>query len=133
MLLELNNKNKAISILSTSVKEFETNNPSEEKLSNHLRLFGTVLTLLEHSDRADAKFNQAIKVDEQQIKSTPDQETKAKLLWSIAKTLAAKADISAAIDKAQQAKSVSNSAQMHQHLDEWIKDLREMNRHQYPL
>jgi hypothetical protein len=133
MLLELNNKNKALSILSTAVKEFETNNPPEKKLSNHLRLFGTVLTLLEHSDRADAKFKQAIKVDEQQIKSTPDQETKAKLLWSIAKTLAAEADVSAAIDKAQQARSVSNSAQMHQDLDKWIKDLREMNRHQYSL
>jgi hypothetical protein len=110
MLLELNDKNKALSILSTTVKEFETKNPPEENLSNHLRLFGIVLTLLEHSDRADAKFKQAIEVDEQQINSTSDQETKAKLLWSIAKTLAAEADISAAIDKTQQARSVSNSA-----------------------
>jgi uncharacterized protein YfaP (DUF2135 family) len=95
-------------------------------------LFGTVLTLLEHSDRADAKFKQAIEVDEQQINSTSDQETKAKLLWSIAKTLAAEADISAAIDKTQQARSVSNSAQMHQRLDKWIKHLKEMNKDQYP-
>jgi hypothetical protein len=132
MLLELNNKNKAFSILSATVKEFETNNPPEEELSNNLRLFGTVFTLLEQSDRADAKFKQSIKVDEQQIKSTPDQETKAKLLWSIAKTLVAKADISAAIDKAQQARSVSNSAQMHQRLDKWTKHLKEMNKDQYP-
>ena len=125
MLLGLNNKNKAFNILSVAVEEFETKYPSQKQLSRNLRSFGTVLTLLEQYDRAADKFKQAIKVDEQQIQSTLDENIKVKLLWSIAKTLAARGDISAAVDKAQQASSESNSSKMHQQINEWIKDLKE--------
>lgn len=125
MLLKLGNKNKALYILTEAVNEFETSDPPEKQLSRYLRSFGIVLGLLEQSDRADAKFNQAIKLDEQQIESVSNQNTKAKLLWSIAKTLEARGDILAAIDTAQQARSKAISAQLHRQLDMWIKTLTE--------
>ena len=128
MLLKLGNKNKAFYILSEAVDKFETSDPPDEQLSSYLRSFGIVLVLLEQSDRADAKFNQAIKVDELQIEAVSNQNAnkmKAKLLWSIAKTLAARGDISAAIDTAQQARSKAISAQLHRQLDTWIKTVTE--------
>ncbi len=124
MLLKFGNKNKALHILSEAVNKFETSDQSEKELSSYLRSCGIALGLLEQSDRADAKFNQAIKVDEQQIELVSNQNAKAKLLWSIAKTLAARGDISAAIVTAQQARSKAISAQLHQQLDTWIKTLR---------
>ena len=125
MLLKSGNKNKALYILTEAVNEFETSDPPEKQLSRYLRSFGIVLGLLEQSDRADAKFNQAIKLDEQQIESVSNQNAKAKLLWSIAKTLEARGDISAAIDTAQQARSKAISAQLQWRLDMWIKTLTE--------
>ncbi len=124
MLLELNNKKKAFNLLAEEVKELETRNPPEKQLSMHLRTLGTVLMLLEQYDRADATFKRAIEVDEQKMQLTSDQETKSALLFSIAKTLAAKGDTSAAINKLQQAKSTSNLARRHWSIDGWMEDLK---------
>jgi len=128
MLLELNNKNKAFNILSEVVREFEERTPQEKKLGRNLRTFGTALILLEQSDRADGIFKRAIEADEQEMELTSDQETQSRLLLSIAKTLAAGRDISAAIDKAQQAKSKSNLASRRKYIDQWIEDLEEINK-----
>jgi tetratricopeptide (TPR) repeat protein len=124
MLLKLGNKDKALHILTEAVNRLEISDQPENQRSSYLRSFGIVLGLLELSDRADAKFNQAIKVDKQQIELVSNQNAKAKLLWSIAKTLAARGDISAAIDTAKQARSKAISAQLHQQLDTWIKTLK---------
>ena len=128
MLLKLGNKNKAFDILTEAVNTFEKSYPPEKQLSRYLRAYGLVLRLLEQSNSADAKFNQAIKVDEQQLVSVSDQNSKAKLLWSIAQTLEARGDISAAIGMAQQAKSKADSAKLHAQLDMWIRTLTEISK-----
>jgi len=125
MLLELGNKNKAFKILTKAVEHFETNDPTEKQSSSGLKNFGIVLRLLGHSVQADDKFNQAIQVDEQKIESISNQEDKAELLWSIAKTLEARGDISAAIDKAHQASSMTDSVQFHNRIVRWIEELTE--------
>jgi len=125
MLLKLGNKNKAFNILKETVHKFETDDPPEEQLSQYLRTFGIALKLLEQSDRADAKFNQAIKIDEQQIKSVSDENTKAELIWSIAKTLKARGNKSAAIDAAHRASSKAISSKLQWEVDNWIKTLTE--------
>jgi hypothetical protein len=125
MLLKLGDKEKALYILTEGVSEFEKSAPPEKQLSSYLRSLGKAFILLEQSEHADAKFNQAIKVDEQHLESASSQNAKAKLLWSIAKTLKARGDIEAAIDKAQQARTTAKSARLHSYIDEWIKSLSE--------
>jgi hypothetical protein len=125
MHLKLGNKDKAFNILAETVNRLETSKPTPKQLSSYFRNFGNVLDLLEKYDLADAKFDQAIKADEEQMESVSDQNEKAKLLWSIAKTLEARGDIPAAIEKAQQARITAPSARLHLQLDHWIKALLE--------
>ena len=121
MLLELNKKNKAFYILTEDVNKFDTSDPPKEQLSSYLRRIGIELRLLKQFDRANAEFKQAIEIDKRQLESVSNQNAKAQILWSIAKTLKALGDTSAAIDTAQQARFKATSAQLQEELDIWIK------------
>jgi hypothetical protein len=125
MLIDMDKKNKSIVVLTDAVKMFQAYNPQYRKQSDYLRNFGTALMLLKQFDCANEKFNQAIIVDERQIRSVSNQNVEAKLRWSISKTLKARGDLSAAIDEAHRARSKANSAQLQKHLDMWIKSLKE--------
>lgn len=123
MHLKLGDKNKAFSILTEALNNFETSEPPRMINSRYLRRFGIVLQLLGKSDRAEEKFIKAIKIDEKQIESEADQNAKANLLWSIAQTLEARGDMLAAIETAKQARSQATSEQLRRKVGQWIERL----------
>ena len=120
ILLKAGKQSEAFHVLSRAARVYEAKDPPEEQRSDHLRRLGTIYTLLQQNDRADDEFNKAIDIDQQQLASTSKPNKKSKLLWSIARTMEARGDVTAAIEKAKQARETAIFAELRFTIKKWI-------------
>jgi len=121
MLLRVGQKEEAFLILSQAFKEFEALNPEEAQQSKNLRRVGTIHALLGEVHEANAKFDRAVEVDEQRLEDASGAEEKAGVLWSLAKTLDARGDKSAAMERAKEARATAISPRIRRSIGIWIK------------
>jgi hypothetical protein len=122
MLLRIGQKEEAFFILSQALKEFDGVNPERAGQGETLRRLGTVYALLGEDLQAKAMFDRAVKIDEQRLKGLSTAEEKAVILWSLAKTLDAIGDKSAASERAKEAHAAAAvSPLIRRQIENWIK------------
>jgi tetratricopeptide (TPR) repeat protein len=121
MLLRIGKKEEAFFILSQALKEFGALGPEKFQQSKYLRRVGTIHALLGDALQANAMFDRAVKVDEQRLEGASAADEKAGILWSLAKTLDAWGDRSAAMDRAREARAAAISPRIRRQIGNWMK------------
>lgn len=116
MLLAADRKFEATKLVSEAIREVEAGKPqgiSSSRdfvlYSNQLRSFGEINLLLVEKPLADDYFDQAVIAGQKALSLGQTPDKKAKALWSISLTMAARGDIAGAIVKAEQAIEAATS------------------------
>ena len=123
MLLDAGRSGEAFQILAQAADLLKAKNTTKEGNCDHFRRLGVIFILLGQSEQAETNFNRAIEIGNLQLRSVSDPYKKAKLLWSIAQALEGKGDTIRAIDKAMQAKEMTNSGRLKFEVERWRNSL----------
>jgi len=96
-----------------------------QKDSNKFRFrqLGVIYMMLAESKLADNYFDKSIEADQKELALNPTPDEKAKLLFSISKTMEARGDITSAINNIEQANKYAQSAALRFHLEIRLKKL----------
>jgi tetratricopeptide (TPR) repeat protein len=121
MLLRIGQKQEAFLTLSQALKEFEALRPEKAQMSKNLRRVGIIHALLGEVREANAKFDLSVEVDEKRLEGTTGAEEKARILWSLAKTLDARGEQSAAMERAKEARATAISPRLSRLIGIWIR------------
>lgn len=99
---------------------------SVEKGAQHRRI-AQIQLLLGLEKEAGADFEQSLRFDRQSLTVAATEDDKARLLWSIAKTLAARGDKDAALRAVEEAVDTAQSVALRHRIREWVrKDLPDL-------
>jgi tetratricopeptide (TPR) repeat protein len=123
LLLEKGQKEEAFQFLLQAQTELKPLKKSKARFSNNIRRIALIYKLLGQTEKADAKFDRAIKVDRRRLESASTGNRKAEILWSIAMTLEARGEIAAAIEMAKNARANASSQGLYWHIGRWIKTI----------
>ena len=128
MLLDAGRSGKAFQILTQTADLLKAKNSAQEENCDNFRRLGVIFILLGQSEQAETNFNRAIEIGNLQLRSVSDPNKKAKLLWSIAQALEGKGGTIRAVDKAMQAKEMTNSGRLKSMIGRWITSLDDNKR-----
>ena len=123
MLLKRGKRSEAFNILSQELQVLEAKDLIGANGSMHLRRIGLILTLMGESELADAKFDQALKLDRRNLALVSGPDKESELLWSIAQTFEARGDIVSAITLATEAKELTTESSLRYPLEKWVEAL----------
>lgn len=123
VLVALEEKEKALRILSEAAVSLEAKEPPEDERIDHLRRLLRIYTMSDDPIRADTIFKQVMELNQQQYESSSDPDEKARLLWSMAQSKEARGHIRPAIEMVEQAKEMAKSNHLKEELRRWKNSL----------
>lgn len=98
VLLESGRQGEAKQMLVTMATDLESNVATENLDSWHYRELGVVYSLLSNTERAEANFDIAIKIDQERLSLSKNEGQKSAAVFSMSETLVARGDSKSAIE-----------------------------------
>jgi tetratricopeptide (TPR) repeat protein len=123
MLQDTGKEADAIQILSGAAKYLEAKKQQKGLSSNSFRQLGIIYMMLANNTLADKYFDKSIELARESLEMSRIPDEKAKLLWSISRTMEARGDISSSITTIEQAIKHVQSPALHYYLERQLSKL----------
>lgn len=121
LLLQMGKESEAKTILALALDEQKRLAEQRPESPGPFFLAGQVLTLLGDRQEAQAAFVKAIKKDRARLERAKDAATEALIRWSLARTLLASGDSSAARDQVSRARALAPERGLRRDIEWWIE------------